>query len=275
MSSASTDIGGLSPASIPVVVISVRTRLSERTARDLLGVEALTAAFGGETVEIGGGPTRRPEGWSAVLEACRPPLERAGDEVEAALRRGEPPLTVATDCGLAIATLPAVHRALPAACVLWLDAHYDFWDPEDGDDFLGSMALSGACGAWTTGFSPSLPPGQVVLAGARSRAGADPERVAAAGVTILEPARATERLAGHDVYVHLDPDVLDPAAYAAEFPEPGGLRLEELAALLRSVAERARIVGIEVTALHAPERTAGIVDVLSLGTTPRYSGGAA
>jgi arginase family enzyme len=115
----------------------------------------------------------------------------------------------------------------------------------------------------------------VVLAGARSRAGADPRRVAAAGVTIVEPARATERLAGHDVYVHLDPDVLDPAVYAGEFPEPGGLRLEELATLLRSVAERARVVGIEATALHAPERTPEVADVLSACTTPRHSGGAA
>jgi arginase len=257
------------------VVVSLRTRLSERTPRDLLGVEALTAALGGATTEIGGGPERRPEGWSAVLEACRPPLERAGDVVEAALRRGDRPVTLATDCALAIATLPAVHRALPAARVLWLDAHYDFWEPADGDDFLGSMALSGACGTWTTGFSPSLPPEQVILAGARSRAGADPERVAAAGVLLAEPALAADRLDGHDVYVHLDPDVLDPTEYEGEFPEPGGLRLEELAGLLRSVAERARVVGIEVTALHAPERTAGIAEVLSPGTTPRRSAGAA
>jgi arginase len=265
------------------VIISVRTRLSERSPRDLLGVEALTAALGGETLEIRGGPDRRPEGWSAVLEACRPPLERAADEVESALRRGERPLTVATDCGLAIATLPAAHRALPGARVLWLDAHYDFWEPSDGDDFLGSMALSGACGVWPTGFSPRMPPEHVILAGARSRAGADPERVAAAGVTIM-PASPTvaERLAGHDVYVHLDPDVLDPEVYAGEFPEPGGLGLDELGALLRAVADRSRVVGAELTAFHAPEdeearRTLSerLAGLLSPGTTPRRSAGAA
>lgn len=239
------------------MLVAVRTRLSERSPRDLRGVEALAAALGGADVEIGGGPDAgRPSGWAAVLDACRAPLRDAGKAVEAALRAGRRPVTLATDCALAIATLPAVVRAVPDVRVLWLDAHHDFLDPADGDDFLGSMALSGACGRWPTGFAPPLPPQRVALVGARSRAGADPADVAAAGV-------GGAALAGHDVYVHLDPDVLDPTAYAGEFPEPGGMGMDDLQAVLAEVAGAGRVVGAEVTAFHAPDDSGPLAERLA------------
>ena len=74
-----------------------------------------------------------------------------------------------------------------------------------------------------------------------------PERVALdlGGVHLVEDAA---QLAGLELFVHLDLDVLDPAAHPAQFPVDGGLSRDELLAFLTGAAEVATIVGAEVTA---------------------------
>ena len=63
------------------------------------------------------------------------------------------------------------------------------------------------------------------------------------------PAEVAARLTA-DVYVTIDLDALDPAEMAAVgTPEPGGLRWEEVTALLARVARERRIVGFDVTEL--------------------------
>jgi arginase family enzyme len=54
-------------------------------------------------------------------------------------------------------------------------------------------------------------------------------------------------------YVHLDLDVLDPGSFPAQFPAPGGLAPEKLYDLLEAVAGECELVGLEITALEAPE----------------------
>jgi arginase family enzyme len=56
--------------------------------------------------------------------------------------------------------------------------------------------------------------------------------------------------------------VLDPEVMPAEFPAPGGLTEEKLYDLLDAVADSCEVVGLEVTALNAPERAARVADLI-------------
>ena len=64
---------------------------------------------------------------------------------------------------------------------------------------------------------------------------------------------AVERaLAGTDsVYVALDGDSVEPGELAVFMPEPDGLGLDELEALLRSIAGRSRVAGAGLSGLVA------------------------
>ncbi len=253
-------------------LITVAGRLSETTARDLAGAEATAAAAarrwpGAPRVELAGVrdaavAERGPDGWRDALVACTPLLREAGRAVEATLRTGGWPLTFASDCALALATLPAAARAVPDVHVLWFDAHYDFSLPAPEQTWLGGLALSGATGQWDSPFGAPVDPARVVLLGPRSDAGAAPDAAPRAGVRVVPAssegvATALGVLAGRRVYVHLDPDVLDPGVYTGEFPEPDGPSLTWVVAALRELAAGVRVVGAEVTAIHAPADAAG------------------
>ena len=84
---------------------------------------------------------------------------------------------------------------------------------------------------------------------------------------------------GEPVYVTLDIDALDPAiAPGTGTPEPGGLTYYEAKALLRAVARRGRLIGMDVvevdplydpaqlTALHAVRLA---LDTLGAALAPR------
>ena len=58
------------------------------------------------------------------------------------------------------------------------------------------------------------------------------------------------------VYVHLDPDVLDPEVNPIPYGRPGGLAAGALLELLAAVAARAPVAGIEVTAFHSSDDAA-------------------
>ena len=77
-----------------------------------------------------------------------------------------------------------------------------------------------------------------------------------------DPAAA---LAGRDVFVHLDVDILDPTVMPGQlYPAPGGLDPTQLHDLLADVAARARIVGAEITCFSTPE----LSDVLAQAAAP-------
>ena len=63
--------------------------------------------------------------------------------------------------------------------------------------------------------------------------------------------RAGTRLAAVDgFWVHLDADIIDPETMpAVDSPDPGGLGLADVAALLRTLLASPRAVGLEVTIL--------------------------
>ncbi len=255
-------------ATVPPI-IALHARLSENTPRDLRGVETLMRvaqeALHVEPRVIEGrhGPFGHTA-WDEDLAASRESLAAAGAELAEALAWSPlPPLTVATDCALALATLPVIARLYPAARVLWLDAHCDYDTPETTTiGFLGCMSLAGACGAWASGFAPPFPAQRVVLCGARPRRddfdSVAQQRVEASAVRLVGISDTTTdeiltALEDAPVYLHLDPDVLDPSVNPVPYARPGGLSAEALQALLAVVAARHAIIGVELTAFHSPD----------------------
>jgi arginase len=212
-------------------------------------------------------PVRGREGpfghtpWQEDLDASRGLLAEAGDRLRAALDAGRRPVLLATDCALALATLPALAERVPVARVLWLDAHSDYDTPASTTiGFLGCMSLAGACGAWDSGLG-SMPAGRVVHYGARIEPGdfdeAGHREAEASELTMIPAAAGPERVVAAldeaPVHVHLDPDVLDPSVFPVPYGRPGGLSAEGLAALLDAVADSAPVVGLELTAYWAPD----------------------
>ena len=253
----------------PPGVIGLYARISENTPRDLRGVETLVElaarTFNVEPCVIEG--RRQPFGrtpWKDDLEASREVLTATATCVAEALTTSmAPPLTLATDCALAIATLPAVVRLRPDTHVLWLDAHCDFDTPDTTTlDFLGCMSLAGACGGWETGFGPTVPARQVVLCGTRpapddfdivAQQAVEQSEVTLVDITDTTVDDILAALKEAPVYVHLDPDVLDPSVNPVPYARPNGLTADALRRVLARVAARHPIVGVEITAFHAPD----------------------
>lgn len=265
-------IAGERSRSVPPRVIALQARISENTPRDLRGLETLARLaaerFGTvpRLVEGQHGPFARTA-WREDLEASRRVLAATGAHLADALAaQMNVPLSLATDCSLALATLPVVARARPSARVLWLDAHCDYDTPGTTTiGFLGCMSLAGACGEWDSGFDPPYPAGRVVLCGTRPAPDdfdvAAQRLVEASAVTLVGISETTTgeilgALAGEPVYIHLDPDVLDPSVNPVPYARPGGLSAPALQALLAAVGASRTVVGVEITAFHSPDDAA-------------------
>jgi arginase len=193
-------------------------------------------------------------------------LQRA---VAAAVRRavagGSLPITLAGNCNVAALGMLAGLRARNIG-VLWFDSHGDFNTPETTvGGFLDGMALAMATGrCWTQllaqlpGFDPVALP-NIVLVGVRDLDPLEASLLAESRVALLRPSDVDADLAPaldglrqrvRDVYVHVDLDVLDPAAHgrANVFAAPGGLTVEQVLSALRATARRFRVRGAALTA---------------------------
>ena len=146
--------------------------------------------------------------------------------------------------------------------MLWLDAHTDYDTPATSTySFLGCMSLAGATGAWDAGLGDALAPERVVLVGTRARPGdfdAAAQAAAAASAMTLVPiadgtaAAVLDALGDAPVYVHLDPDVLDPSVNPVPYARPGGLPLD---ALIDAAGRRRRArAGARIGADRVPQR---------------------
>ncbi len=248
-----------------VSLVGLRCRTSERTSAPPRGVEALALLLGKrlgrEPRLIGTAGEPRDGAYADDLRDSRGCLLEAGGQVDDALAAGDVPLLVAGECSIALTTLPTALRWRPEARVLWLDAHGDFNTPDTTrSDYLGGMALAGACGLWEAGLAEGpVPPAQVALAGVRDLDDEEREALERSEATVIGASPVETLVAvknaldGAPVYVHLDLDVLDPEIFPARFPAPGGFAPEKLFDLLEAVVEDCELVGVEVTAFEAPE----------------------
>jgi arginase family enzyme len=255
-------------------VTALRCRTSDRSDRASRGAEALARALGDrlgvEPRMVGELADPRTQGWEDDLRDSRGCLLEAGGQVEDALSAGSFPLLTAGHCSIALTTLPTVARLRPDAKVLWLDAHGDYNTPSTTPSgFLGGMPLAGACGEWDAGLNGdgAVDPARVVLCGVRDLDEGERALLERAAATVIGPTLETlvalqNALDGAPTYVHLDCDVLDPEVMPAEFPAPGGLTEEKLYDLLDAVADSCEVVGLEVTALNAPDRAERIAELI-------------
>ncbi|MCW2985044.1 MAG: arginase family protein [Conexibacter sp.] len=255
-----------------LAVVGMLCRSSERVEDAAAGTEALArelAARRGVEVRLIGSPSpMKVVGWEEDLRGSRGCLLEAGGQVDDALAAGRHPVLVAPDCSVSATTLPAVIRHRPDATVLWLDAHADFNTPETTvSGYLGGMCLAAACGLWDAGFDlPAVDPTAVVMCGVRDLDGPEVGLLDTRGVVrIGRPGLLAEALAGREVFVHLDLDVLDPGLLPSPFPAPGGLSDAGLRTLLTEVASSCELIGCEIAGFHDPsqvELIAAVVDPL-------------
>jgi len=262
------------PMSARVITIACRTsdRLLDgcRGATTLAGL--LGEAIGAEPETVGTSSDPRVAPWSEDLDGARDGLLSAAQHVEDAMNAGQAPVVLHGECSIALSTLPVVARIRPDARILWLDAHGDFNTPDTtSSEYLGGMALAGACGEWDPdlqlGFAD---PARVVLAGGRDFDDAERELIDKEGVTVVEGRSIMgddliAALGDDPVFVHLDLDVLEKDELPVLFPTADGLEIAELRELLGRVAQGREIVGFEVTNFQAPldefERTLGATAV--------------
>jgi arginase len=184
-----------------------------------------------------------------------------------AIASGSFPLVLAGDCNSCLGILAAL--APRSVGVVWLDAHGDLNTPETSTSgFLDGMCMAIAGGRChhdarsRIGLREPFPESHHVLVdvrdlddGERQYLRSSPVRVVASsslhaeGVrAALAPALDGLRPRTGEVYLHIDLDVLDPAAApGVSHPTPIGLSETELVEALRTVADDFRIVAAAIT----------------------------
>lgn len=202
------------------------------------------------------------------------------DELRSLIDATSPSATFLTagTCGMEVMPVTYLNRHFDGdLTVVWFDAHADLNTPESSPSgtFHG-MPLRTILGegdeAMLSRTYSALEPRQVVLAGVRELDEAERsfaeqksmQLVAArelgsgAGASSASGAGALHtalRAAGsRNVYVHIDFDVLDPAAFpGVHMPAAGGLTVDELEAAVAAVTGKYRLVGASMVEL-APAR---------------------
>jgi arginase len=212
----------------------------------------------------------RPAGGTRNEEEIAVYSRALAGRTAAAIEDGGFALILGGDCSILLGTLLGLHTRGPCG-LAFVDGHYDFATPViSGTGGAAGMDLALAVGrggvlARLAGPAPLVREGDVAAIGHK-----DPdellygphslrhsavldlpyETVRDLG-TAAAAASALERLARPDLkgfWIHVDADVLDPAVMpAVDSPEPGGLGLDDLAALLTPLARHPRALGLQVT----------------------------
>jgi arginase len=220
------------------------------------GVERVLAAKGA-TVTLKrverGVPFR--DSASSSLADCRQLAQIVGEATTA----GQFPLVLAGSCDVSKGILSGFEHA--HCGIVWLDAHGDFNTPESTiTGFFPGMALAlvtGHCyrNYWAQlGNSAAIPEAATLLMGVRDLDPAERERLERSAIQVVSwhdgkpqtsVTAALDRLAErvHEVYLHIDMDVLSPelAPGIVDHPVPGGLSLQDMDKVLRALSARFRI----------------------------------
>jgi len=190
-------------------------------------------------------------GWREELDAALPSLKKLQSRFEDVLAAGAVSIAATSRCAVSLATLPAVAKHRPGACIVWFDAHGDLNPPEASPTgYLGGLALAGPLGLWTSGLGAGLGLDQVVLVGQRDLDPYELDLIAKHGIPHIKPGAdlvndLRTAIAGRPVYVHFDCDVLEPGIVPTDYQCEGGLSLEDVRACCEVIAEQ-DFVGIEI-----------------------------
>jgi arginase len=178
------------------------------------------------------------------------------------------PLVLAGNCNTCIGTIAGVDTEKTG--VIWLDAHGDINTPETTKsgflDGMGLAMLTGKC--WkcmleqVDGFKP-IDEAHILLAGARDLDENEKELLRDSRIRLayydqirkngveqtISPLLESMRKGVDRVYFHIDLDVLDPmVAPANHFLVPGGLDIDDVLFIIRTVKEKFRVVAAAIAA---------------------------
>jgi arginase len=170
----------------------------------------------------------------------------------------DPVMLIGGDCGVAVGAVGHAAARHPGLAVVWLDAHPDLHTPDSSTSgAFSGMALRAILGEGADGLA--LAPGSVTT-----------DRVVLAGAREYEPAEEDAATGATSVYIHVDLDVLDPAAMSGVTASvPFGVSLTDLVASIARVRAALPLVGSSITGF-APSSPASAVD--DLGTILRIVG---
>ena len=156
----------------------------------------------------------------------------------------ERPLVLGGCCCAHVGAVEGLAARQDRLAIVWLDAPGD----------LNTPATSPSGNPWGMALrmildSGAVAPDDVALIGSRALDPPEEEYIAASGLHAGDGAvgRALEGVAG--AYVVVDADVLEPSELTVFMPEPGGLSLDEVEAVLREVDERVSVLGAGFTGL--------------------------
>jgi arginase len=210
------------------------------------------------------------EGGESMAEAGRLPLpfpeaavveEETLDEqtLAVAIDLPERPLVLGGCCCSHVGAVEALAARNGRIGLVWFDAHGDLNTPE----------TSPSGNAWGMPLrmildSGAVEPQDTILLGARSLD--PPEREYIASIGLRTDAAELEQALGdtEGAYVALDVDALEPGEIHPFMPEPGGLGLDEVEALLLRVRELAPVLGAGFSGLAAEPGNVAPLTRLSL-----------
>lgn len=213
--------------------------------------EILSDRLGIPATTIGKPEPALNTGWRIELDAAMPMLRSLAAHLDSLLENGSVPLIAMNRCAAAMATLPVVVRHFPEACVVWIDAHADLNTPETSTSgYLGGMPLAAAAGLWDSGLGNGLALQNIILVGARDLDPDEKALINSGKIRYLLPGdsmaeQLRKAIAGKQIYVHLDCDVLEPGIVPTNYQVPGGLTLENLHTVCTLLAEN-EIIGLEI-----------------------------
>ena len=193
--------------------------------------------------------------------------------VAGALADGRFPVLLGGDCSIVLGALLGARQAAGADVGLaYVDGHADFATPSGSfTGSVASMCLALAVGrgdsplARLAAGGPLAQPRDVALIGRRDVGAVPSDDAALSALRILDipadavRARGTDAVAGAALqrltrpelggfWIHLDADVLDPAVmFAVDSPDPGGLALDTIGALLAAMVRHPRALGLQLT----------------------------
>lgn len=238
--------------------------------------EALNAEDGGAVPVPPHDPRRDQDTLLLNPAAIRDFSRRLADALTDVLDRGRFPVVLGGDCSILIGDILALRRRGRYG-LFFLDGHADFYHPEASPTgAVSDMDLAIVAGHGPDvltdieGLRPLVREEDVVVFGYRDAVeaahyGSRDVRDAAMEVYDLAAVRALgaeeaavqalDRLIGRGkiagFWIHLDADVLDDAVMpAVDYRLPGGLSLAELSAVLRTLMDSGKAVGLEITVFN-------------------------
>ncbi|MBA3941886.1 MAG: agmatinase [Sphingopyxis sp.] len=192
-------------------------------------------------------------------------LTERTEQDDAAIRRhvvmlyedGEVPLALGGDHAVSFPLVEAAATCFGPVTILHIDAHPDLYDDFDGNPRSHASPFARICEA---GHAARL-----VQVGIRTLNRHCREQAARFGVEIVPMAGFTPgRVPVLDgpLYISIDLDGIDPsAAPGVAHPEPGGLTVRELLAVLHK--QTAPIVGADIVELHPGRDVGGVTAILA------------